>query len=90
MQRLTIGSPSVRTNASAAFDPIRGRVMIFGGTGPLGAQLDDIWSYGFEAPGVAVETCGPTDDSDGDGFRGCADPDCWASCTACPPGLSCL
>jgi hypothetical protein len=29
-------------------------------------------------------------DTDGDGLRGCQDPDCWGRCTpGCPPDRSC-
>lgn len=89
-QRFPVQSPPLRTNAAVAYDAIRGKVLVFGGLGPLGVRLDDIWAYGFEAPGVPVETCGVNDDADHDGLRGCFDPDCWATCTpTCPPGTSC-
>lgn len=36
------------------------------------------------------ETCAPTDDADGDGLAGCADPDCWQTCgPACPLATTC-
>jgi hypothetical protein len=36
------------------------------------------------------ETCANgTSDLDGDGLAGCADPDCYWACTACPPGTTC-
>lgn len=47
--------------------------------------------YRWEDPRVLIETCElATQDADGDGFAGCADPDCWGRCTPrCPPGTSC-
>lgn len=53
-----------------------------------------IWGNGSwmfsAADGVAdSEQCGDTDD-DGDGLRGCADPDCWARChPTCYPHTQC-
>ena len=39
---------------------------------------------------LADETCAATDDADGDGAAGCADPDCWQTCgPACPVATSC-
>ena len=36
------------------------------------------------------EVCDSGFDVDGDGLIGCADPDCWGSCTPlCPPDASC-
>ncbi len=46
------------------------------------------WRLRREASGVPAERCeNPEDDADGDGYRGCADPDCWQRCSPlCPPG----
>jgi hypothetical protein len=36
------------------------------------------------------ESCIATEDLDGDGLAGCADADCWFTCTpACPPYATC-
>jgi hypothetical protein len=39
---------------------------------------------------VPAETCIASEDTDGDMLAGCADADCWFTCTpACPPYASC-
>jgi cysteine-rich repeat protein len=41
--------------------------------------------------GLPDETCVPGEDADGDGATGCADPDCWLSCSPqCPFGVHCM
>lgn len=79
--------PSGRTGAELAFDTIRRRTVIFSGAG----EEPDTWLRGFEAGGVEIERClDPADDDDGDGLRGCADPDCLGRCAPlCIPGLPC-
>jgi hypothetical protein len=78
-------------------DPIEGLSFV---TSPYGAG---VIAYGGLSAGAysndhlqlrlsadeTFERCG-RNDTDGDGLIGCADPDCWPTCTpACPPGLSC-
>jgi cysteine-rich repeat protein len=36
-----------------------------------------------------IESCVAGEDTDGDGLAGCDDPDCYASCAACPPFATC-
>jgi cysteine-rich repeat protein len=58
---------------------VRGRAMLLAG----GARVVEI--FGFD-DGAPVESCSPGEDADGDGAMGCADRDCWATCTPlCPP-----
>ncbi len=67
-------------------------ILVIGGysynTPPSNRPLDDMWRLTWDARGVQ-DAC--TDfDTDGDSSIGCADPDCWSSCTpVCPPSTSC-
>jgi len=49
----------------------------------------EIWRLRFTSD-LPYEGCAATIDADGDGKAGCADEDCWATCSPlCPPGLDC-
>jgi hypothetical protein len=67
-------------------------IAIFGGLpshSTFNNPLDDVWQLRWEGENPD-ESCRDNVDTDGDGLVGCADPDCWATCTpACPPGTSC-
>jgi cysteine-rich repeat protein len=76
--------------AMAALDG--GGVLVYGGlvanTANTSPPLGDRWELRWDAPG-GNDRCAAFD-GDGDGKLGCADGDCWATCTpACPPGTSC-
>ena len=78
--------------AGAVLLGARDGVTLFGGTELFGApvgQLEDIWLLRFD--GIhASEGCRENTDDDGDGLKGCADPDCWFECTPlCLPGDTC-
>jgi hypothetical protein len=90
-QIATLARPGARFGHAAMFDRSGGDLLIFGGaaghqTGPF---YTDTWRlrYDSDAP---REQCDLNVDNDGDGLSGCADPDCWTTCTPlCPPGSSC-
>ncbi|MFT3693130.1 MAG: DUF4215 domain-containing protein [Kofleriaceae bacterium] len=59
-------------------------ITIAGGTSNTAYQ-DDRWELRWDGPGID-EQCDDRD-LDGDGLKGCDDPDCWSICTPlCPPG----
>src|SRR5690606_6365331 len=45
LRRHPVTSPSRRILFSMSFDPGRRRVVLFGGIGPSGANLDDTWEW---------------------------------------------
>jgi cysteine-rich repeat protein len=63
-------------------------IVVFGG-GVLNTIVNDLWHLRWRNTG-RYELCTVDVDEDRDGLAGCADPDCWATCTPeCPPGASC-
>ncbi len=129
--------PSARDHGALVWDGARRRLVLFGGV-VAGAPAEDIWEWDgtswiaipvlsplLSEPAVGVGTLdgagvlalsttgglfaattlvarrlrlgsdGPYEacrrgDHDGDGLRGCADLDCWMSCSpVCPPGAPC-
>lgn len=80
-------SPSVRT--AIAYDALDHRAIAFGGF-EYAAPAGDTWSLDYHTPGHGLELCiDAVFDDDGDGFVGCADPDCWSRCTPlCAPAQS--
>jgi hypothetical protein len=80
-----------RAYVNVAYDAVEHRLLFFGGYAWNGDSTDETWALQWQAPFVASERClVSTEDDDGDGLAGCADPDCWARCSpACPPGMSC-
>ena len=66
-----------------------GVLVIAGGNKDGTNMLSDVWRLQWDAR-TPYESCGDGD-TDGDSLVGCADPDCWASCTPlCPPeAVSC-
>ncbi|MEZ4367876.1 MAG: kelch repeat-containing protein [Kofleriaceae bacterium] len=79
--------PTARTRTAMVYDPARRAIALFGGKAE-GGILADQWS--LQARGAIVpDRCDGTD-ADGDGLRGCADPDCAAVCEpTCHPPLAC-
>jgi cysteine-rich repeat protein len=69
-------------------------VVLFGGFAPVPPPsapiiYTDSWLLRWQGPSPS-EACRLDIDVDADGTKGCADPDCWSSCTpSCPPGTSC-
>jgi hypothetical protein len=77
--------PPLPVNARPIYDPRTGDLYLVGAIGQSRFMLRR--SYSSATP---LETCGPSDDADGDGLAGCADPDCFVQCTpACPPYATC-
>lgn len=72
------------------YDSRARRAIAFGGYGFVDLQ-NDTAALGYQSLTDVDETCLiATDDDDGDGLAGCADPDCWARCSPlCPPNASC-
>lgn len=81
-------TPGRRAGAAMASAPDGSGVIMFGG-GTLAAPLEQLWQLRWDATGPH-EACTGYSDLDGDGLRGCADPDCWPACSpVCSPGVSC-
>lgn len=83
--------PTDRAEHRAAGDPLRDRIVVFGGIAETGPPYtpDDLYAYTYRAP-VPDEYCAGGADRDGDGLAGCADPDCAAACNPmCPPLANC-
>jgi hypothetical protein len=54
-----------------------------------GPKFGDTWRLRYENTSPR-ENCFVTTDNDNDGLDGCADPDCWGTCTpGCLPGTTC-
>ncbi len=92
---VTAQEPVARCS-QAAFPSTDGAAMLIFGGNPgacsVGAgppTLADVWELRAVSDSPD-EQCDLTVDNDGDGLAGCADPDCWATCTPlCPPGATC-
>jgi cysteine-rich repeat protein len=82
-------SPVSRSSAPLAYDTIHHRMVVFSGLNSQVA-LTDTWTRGFESMRVPELCIDASEDTDADGFAGCADPDCFGRCAPlCPPDLSC-
>lgn len=80
--------PTNRYAHSMVYDAIRGHVLMFGGYTELSGTLADTWTLGY-TEGAAGETCRTGFDYDRDTLVGCADDECWGTCTPlCPPGTT--
>ncbi|MFN0248408.1 MAG: DUF4215 domain-containing protein [Kofleriaceae bacterium] len=83
-----VASPPARLAPTMVYDAARARMVLFGGraaNGPLG----DTWTLGYESLDPS-EVCSGGVDRDADGAIGCADDDCWGTCSPlCPAGTSC-
>jgi cysteine-rich repeat protein len=88
-QRMPVLEVSPRSQSPFAQDAT-GKLLLFGGA-LLFTPLTDTWRLGFESSITPPERCLlASEDSDGDGLAGCADPDCWTRCSPeCPPGAVC-
>lgn len=81
------GGPSGRSAHVAFFDPIAHAMVVFGGHDGT-SVVGDTWMLRMESA-TPDDAC-DGEDADGDGARGCDDPDCWARCQPhCPPGSTC-
>jgi cysteine-rich repeat protein len=80
--------PAARADHALAMD-VTGGLLAVGGDS-VGGQIPDL-RLSSELSTVPRESCtDATLDLDGDGLRGCADPDCWTRCApTCAPGTSC-
>ena len=81
------GTPAGRRDQGFVPEPEgAGVVLLYGSTDNLPiTPLADFARLRWDTVGVVEETC-TTADIDGDKLAGCADPDCWATCTPyCPP-----
>jgi cysteine-rich repeat protein len=77
-------SPPARSGHVLVPSPDGRGVILFGGGGS-----PDVWRLRWESA-APDDSCSGYDDGDGDGLRGCADDDCWATCAPlCPPATSC-
>jgi cysteine-rich repeat protein len=88
-QRMPVAQINARVQSPLAQD-VTGKLLLFGGS-QLFTLLTDTWRLGFESSTMPPERCLlASEDSDGDGLAGCADPDCWTRCSPeCPPGAAC-
>ncbi len=83
--------PQVTTYPTLAPNLDGAGVLCFGGTLADGSTAGPVAIRRLQWNGAtaAYETC-VEPDFDRDGLVGCADPDCWWSCTpTCPPGTTC-
>jgi cysteine-rich repeat protein len=74
-----------------AWFPALNGLVAFGGRPSTigGSGFADTWLLRWDGA-HADESCQVDADDDGDGLRGCADPDCWTRCAPeCSPGTSC-
>jgi cysteine-rich repeat protein len=86
------GAPDARQSPSLWPTSSGDGVRMFGGLRGRAATggNDDHWLLRWQSADGIDEACQAHRDDDGDGLVGCADPDCWATCTpACPPGEPC-
>ena len=74
-QLVTVGAPAVRQWPAMVYDPIRDRILEFGGIFPLGGDSNQTWSYQWQST-WPDETCDNGADDDNDGLVDCLDPDC--------------
>jgi hypothetical protein len=80
--------PAARQGASSAPLADGSGIVVFGG-GVANGVVNDLWQLRWRNSG-RYELCTVDADEDRDGLRGCADPDCWSTCTPeCPPGVTC-
>ncbi len=89
---LSLTGPAPRLGASLFPTRTGSGLTLFGGTGGTftGTTLNDTWDLVWSNPAVVDDSCRDLSDSDGDGAIGCADSDCWATCTpGCLPGTTC-
>jgi hypothetical protein len=85
----TIAMPTDRNEHRAVSDPVRARMLVFGGVSNTGNPIAQLIAYKYRAP-FADEICRVGRDLDGDGLVGCADPDCAGACApTCPPLSPC-
>ena len=88
-EQATVLVPGFRSGHTMATD-VTGSVIAIGGE--LGITPSGLGPFRLrsELSLEPPESCTTTDDSDGDGARGCADPDCAWRCTPlCAPNTSC-
>jgi hypothetical protein len=84
----TIDDPRLaRVAAHAFFDRLHGGIVVYGGeVSTSQGNTDQTWLLRWESL-AKRETCEfPDDDLDGDGARGCQDPDCAPRCQTCGDG----
>jgi hypothetical protein len=78
-------TPAGHCAGAMAYDPLLGRVVMFGGTFFPSGLDPDTWTLAYSSE-AAGEACAANIDYDGDGKAGCADDECWAVCSPeCPP-----
>jgi hypothetical protein len=78
--------PTDRQAHTAAYDPIRSQLLVFGGN-PLN-PVQETWLLRYDG-GESGESCYTGIDGDGDDKIGCADPDCYGVCAPlCNPRVA--
>ena len=85
-------SPLARSGHVLVPSPEGRGVLLFGGS-PFGAPsavaMRGVSLLRWDGV-IASDSCRTLEDSDGDGLRGCDDPDCWPVCQPlCSPGVEC-
>jgi hypothetical protein len=83
-------TPPGRGGAALVYDALQHASVFMGGIDPSNSYAD-VWARRFESRPFPFERCArATEDTDGDGLAGCADPDCYGRCAPlCPPGETC-
>ncbi len=69
---------------SNAYDSTEGRLLLYGVV--AGSYITVVRTLTSATP---LESCAPGEDLDGDGLAGCADPECFWTCSTCYPYTSC-
>jgi hypothetical protein len=79
-----------RCEAPMAYDAIQKQLVYFGGLNFTNDAQTTTVAQAYTSH-RSIERCVlSTDDDDGDGLAGCADPDCWGRCAPlCPPDAPC-
>ncbi len=85
-----LDAPLARDQATMAYDAIQKQLVYFGGFNFRGVVQNTTLAQEYTSARPIERCLLSTDDDDGDGLAGCADPDCWARCAPlCPPGVAC-
>lgn len=80
VRRSQITQPAGRVGHAMTFLPTAQGLLLFGGNTDAQGADHDVWVYQLHDGATPVETCDAATDADGDGLRGCADPDCSGWC----------
>jgi cysteine-rich repeat protein len=90
VERTPQGDLQILLNGGAAYAAIAHQLVAFGGTNTAGDIAGTLAHQWFSSVGLRQQCLLAAEDNDGDGLKGCDDPDCWGRCAPlCPPGTTC-